>query len=67
MSFFVQILLIFLFILSPYNSVASKESWHHRFDVFSGFAVVLQVFDTPLRSEIVKLSPNIFKSVAKTC
>ena len=68
MSFFVQILLIFLFILSPCNSVnARKDSWHHRFDVLSGFAVVLQVFDTPLRREIVKLSPNIFKSVAKTC
>ena len=32
-----------------------------------GFAVVLQVFDTPVRSEIAKLLPITFKTVAKTC
>ena len=64
-SFFVQILLFFL---SPYNfKNARNDSWHHKFDILSGFAVVLQFFDTPLRSEIAKLLPIIFKSVANTC
>ena len=34
-----------------------------KFDILPGFAVVLQVFDTPLRGEIAKLLPIIFKSV----
>ena len=67
-SFFVEILLIFLLIRSLYNSLnARNDSWHHKFDILSDFAVVLQVFYTPLRSEITKLLRIIFKSVAKTC
>ena len=34
-------------------------------DILSDFAVVLQVFYTPLRSEVAKILPIIFKSVEK--
>ena len=48
-SFLVQILLCFLLILSPYDSLNAKnDSWHHKFNILPGFAVILQAFDTPL-------------------
>ena len=53
--------IIFLLILSL--GITGNDSWLHYSNIFFCFAVILQVFAAPLKSELL----TYFKSLAKTC
>jgi hypothetical protein len=56
--------MIFLLILNLYESYTTvNDSWLHNSNIFFSFAVILQVFAVPLRSEFL----TYYKSLCKSC
>ena len=59
--------ILFLLLLSLYESYTTgNDSWLHYSNIFLSFAVILQVFAAPLKSELLTHFQKPCKSTAKT-